>query len=104
MLQGALRELREETGLALLTSTLEHAFKAVAVFDHPDRSLRGRTITHAHWFDLGQCCLPEVAGADDAASAQWVPVAELADRESHFFNDHFHILNHFLAIVDSTNR
>lgn len=99
--QGAVRELREETGLALLESIMEGALKGVAVFDHPDRSLRGRTITHAYWFDLGQCRLPEVAAADDAAKARWVPVAELAGMEDRFFEDHFNMLDHFLAIADT---
>ncbi|WP_265943857.1 bifunctional nicotinamide-nucleotide adenylyltransferase/Nudix hydroxylase [Dechloromonas sp. A34] len=100
VLQGAIRELREETGLALLDSTLEAALTEVAVFDHPDRSLRGRTITHAHRFELGQCRLPEVAGADDAALAKWVPVAELPAMEGLFFEDHFNILDHFLSLAD----
>jgi bifunctional NMN adenylyltransferase/nudix hydrolase len=97
VLQGAIRELREETGLALLESTLEEHLKGVAVFDHPDRSQRGRTITHAHYFDLGPCRLPEVAGADDAADARWVQVADLAAMEEGFFEDHFHILRHFVS-------
>jgi bifunctional NMN adenylyltransferase/nudix hydrolase len=99
VLQGAIRELREETGLALLDSILEGALTGVAVFDHPDRSLRGRTITHAHRFDLGPCRLPEVAGADDAALARWIPISELAAMEDQFFEDHFNILDHFLAIA-----
>ncbi len=98
VLQGAIRELREETGLALLDSTLENALTAVAVFDHPDRSLRGRTITHAHRFDLGPCRLPEVAGADDAALACWVPIGELSGMEGLFFEDHFNILDHFFRL------
>lgn len=98
VMQGAIRELREETQLSLLDSTLEGALRAVAVFDHPDRSLRGRTITHAHWFDLGDCRLPEVAGADDAALAHWIPIAELASLEDRFFEDHFNMLDHFLGV------
>ena len=100
LLQGAIRELREETGLALLDSLIEKALKSVTVFDHPDRSLRGRTITHAHWFDLGDCRLPEVTGADDAAQARWVPIAELSGMEALFFEDHFNMLDHFLSIAD----
>lgn len=98
VLQGAIRELREETGLALLDPLLESSLKGVAVFDHPDRSVRGRTITHAHWFDLGDCRLPEVAGADDAAEARWLPLAELAGMEEEIFEDHFNILDHFLRL------
>lgn len=100
VLQGAIRELREETGLALLDSTLENSLKGVAVFDHPDRSVRGRTITHAHWFDLGDCHLPDVAGADDAAEARWFPLGELAGMAECLFEDHFNILDHFLKIAE----
>jgi bifunctional NMN adenylyltransferase/nudix hydrolase len=85
--------------IALLDSTMEESLAGIAVFDHPDRSQRGRTITHAHWFDLGQCRLPEVAGADDAADARWVPLADLLAMEEHFFEDHFHMLNHFLVVA-----
>ncbi len=99
VLQGAIRELREETGFALLDSELEAALAGIAVFDHPERSLRGRTITHAHFFDLKISRPPAVEGADDAAEARWVPVAELAARESEFFEDHFNILNHFLTLA-----
>jgi bifunctional NMN adenylyltransferase/nudix hydrolase len=99
VLQGAIRELREETGLALLDSTLEAAFKSVAVFDHPDRSLRGRTITHAHYFDIKHSKLPEVAGADDAAEARWLPISKLAAMEDQLFEDHFNILDHFLHLT-----
>ena len=90
--------MREETQLGLLDSTLEAAFKSAVVFDHPDRSLRGRTITHAHLFELGQCKLPEVHGADDAAQAQWVNIAHLQGMESQFFEDHFNIIDHLLGL------
>ncbi len=97
--QSAVRELEEETGLRLLPDTLSRALRGVAVFDHPDRSQRGRTITHAHHFDLGDRELPEVQGADDAALARWVPVSELAGMEAQFFDDHFHMLDRFLGLL-----
>lgn len=99
VLQGAMRELQEETGFALLPATLESLLRGTAVFDHPDRSQRGRTITHAHWFDLGDSRLPAVAGADDAAAAKWVPISELAALEGALFEDHFMILDHFLKLL-----
>lgn len=110
LLAGALRELQEETGLALATSaphvTREpHAnpelarCSEVAVFSHPARSLRGRIITHAHYFELGALpMLPAVAGADDAAAAQWIDIQTLRGLEEQFFDDHFHVLRHFLRI------
>ena len=97
--QSALRELAEETHLELLAQTMQGAFRASAVFDHPDRSLRGRTITHAHYFDLGDRELPEVRADDDAQSVAWVPIAEIAALEDRFHDDHFHMLDHFLGLT-----
>jgi bifunctional NMN adenylyltransferase/nudix hydrolase len=98
LLQSAIRELVEETKLGVLDSTMEGALVDVKVFDHPDRSQRGRTITHAHYFDLTSDALPSVEAADDAALVAWVPIAELAGMEEEFYEDHFHILDYFLHI------
>ena len=97
--QSCLRELEEETHLKLLEETMRRCLREVAVFDHPDRSQRGRTITHAHHFDLGERELPEVRADDDAAAVEWVPIAELAAMEDRFFDDHFHMLDHFLGLT-----
>ena len=97
--QSAVRELQEETGFHLLPSEMEHACKAMRIFDHPDRSQRGRVITHAFYFDLGQRMLPEIAGSDDAAEAKWVPIAELPSLEEQFHDDHFHLLDAFLGFT-----
>ncbi len=99
--QSCLRELDEETHLKLLEETMRRSLRSVAVFDHPDRSQRGRTITHAHHFDLGERELPEVRADDDAASVEWVPVGQLAAMEDRFFDDHFHMLDHFLGVTHS---
>lgn len=97
--QSALRELEEETGLRLPHASLRDHLRAQAVFDHPDRSQRGRTITHAFHFDLGQRELPEVHAADDAQSAQWVPIERVLALEDQFHDDHFHMLDHFLGLT-----
>jgi bifunctional NMN adenylyltransferase/nudix hydrolase len=97
--QSALRELQEETGFELLPQEMAHACKGMRVFDHPDRSQRGRVITHAFYFALGDRMRPEIAGSDDAAEARWVPIAELPSLEDQFHDDHFHILDAFLSIT-----
>ncbi|MDB5914467.1 MAG: cytidyltransferase-related domain protein [Ramlibacter sp.] len=97
--QSALRELQEETGFELLPAEMEHALKATRVFDDPNRSQRGRVITHAFYFDFGHRMLPEIAGSDDAAEARWVPIGELAAMEAQFHDDHFHILDSFLGLT-----
>ncbi|MGE4329704.1 bifunctional nicotinamide-nucleotide adenylyltransferase/Nudix hydroxylase [Diaphorobacter sp.] len=97
--QSCLRELAEETHCALPEADMQAALQCVAVFDHPDRSQRGRTITHAHYFDLGQAPLPDVRADDDAAQVQWTPIGQLAGMEEDFFEDHFHMLDHFLGLT-----
>lgn len=93
--QSALRELAEETGLSIGADAL----RAVQVFDDPQRSQRGRVVTHAHFFELPGSDLPAVQGGDDAAAAAWVPQAELAAMEDQFLDDHFLILDHFLGLT-----
>jgi bifunctional NMN adenylyltransferase/nudix hydrolase len=99
LFDGALRELHEETGLAMPPALMRRRLRRVAVFDHPARSQRGRTITHAHFFQLDHDELPEVKGGDDAAAAEWVPLERLPAMEAQFFEDHFHILDEFLRLT-----
>lgn len=94
---GAIRELKEETAIALDKKTLSSAIKGEHVFDYPDRSERGRTITSAFFLDLGSGPLPKVKGGDDAAKAFWLPLNEFFAREEEFFEDHYHIINYFVG-------
>ncbi len=96
VLQSAIRELAEETGLDVPQPQLRAALSQVTLFDAPGRSQRGRVLTHAHYFDLGQRPLPAIRAGDDAAAAFWVPQDELASLEERFHDDHFLILDHFL--------
>jgi bifunctional NMN adenylyltransferase/nudix hydrolase len=100
LLNAALRELREETLVTLPDSELRAAFRSVAVFDHPQRSQRGRTITHAHHFALppSASAPPRVEGADDAQAAKWTPIADLPNMTEELFEDHFQIIDHFLNV------
>ena len=66
----------------------------------PASSQRGRTITHAHYFDLGDAPFPVVQADDDAALVQWTPIDQLARMEEEFFEDHFHMLDHFLGLTE----
>ncbi|QIL81636.1 bifunctional nicotinamide-nucleotide adenylyltransferase/Nudix hydroxylase [Diaphorobacter sp. HDW4A] len=94
--QSCLRELVEETHCDVTPERLQQTLQSVHVFDHPDRSQRGRTITHAHYFDLGDAPLPAVQADDDAAQVLWMPISEIVKSEEMLFEDHFQILNHFL--------
>lgn len=102
LLQGAIRELTEETSLNVSDATLRDCLRHVKVFSHPRRSCRGRVITHAHhfaletsWFDE---TLPEIKAADDLESVDWVAITQLPALEEELFEDHFAILCSFLPI------
>lgn len=95
LVDGCLRELKEETGIKLHKNDLEKRIVRSHVFDHPERDLRGRTITHAYCIDLGAGDLPKVKGGDDAAKAWWMPLRDLC--EDDFYGDHFHIINYFVS-------
>jgi bifunctional NMN adenylyltransferase/nudix hydrolase len=98
VLQAAIRELVEETQIDVPEADVRAALRGVRVFDHPRRSQRGRVITHAHHFDLGDRPLPRVLGSDDAAHAEWVAIDQLPAMEPQLLDDHFHVLAHFLGL------
>ncbi len=97
VLQACLRELREETRLKLPLPVLRGSLKDRQVFDHPERSLRGRTITHAFHFDFPAGELPAVKGGDDADKARWFPVSKALEMGTELFEDHLYILEYFLG-------
>ncbi|MCX4162304.1 MULTISPECIES: bifunctional nicotinamide-nucleotide adenylyltransferase/Nudix hydroxylase [Paraburkholderia] len=94
---ACVRELREETGLKLPEPVIRGSLKDRQVFDHPQRSLRGRTITHAFLFSFPVGDLPRVKGGDDADKARWVPLNVFARMRNVMFEDHFDIAYHFLG-------
>lgn len=97
VLEACLRELKEETRLKLPQPVLRGSLKQQSVFDHPERSLRGRTITHAFHFEFPAGPLPAVRGGDDADKARWIPVSQALEMGSQLFEDHLHILEYFLG-------
>ena len=96
-LDGAIRELREETKIKVPEAVLRGSIRDHETFDDPYRSTLGRVITKAYHFKLpDDITLPKVKGADDAEKAKWVPISEL--REEDFFDDHFFIISYFLGL------
>lgn len=94
---AAIRELREETRLKVPAPVLKGSIRASQVFDHPNRSARGRTITHAYMIVLPDGPLPKVKGSDDAEWAGWVPLADL--KSEGIFEDHHDVIEYFKARV-----
>jgi bifunctional NMN adenylyltransferase/nudix hydrolase len=107
LLECALRELHEETGLEVEDRELRAGAGAVArrTFDHPERSDRGRIITEAFAIRLktgGADRLPSICarGGDDAKGALWMPLAECEGQPERFFEDHLAILEAFRDRLD----
>ena len=97
LLNGAIRELKEETKIKVPEKVLKGSISDHKTFDDPHRSTRGRTLTTAYFIELDDNeTLPKVTGADDAEKAVWVPFDEV-DR-TRMFEDHFHIIDHFTGI------
>lgn len=94
-----IRELREETKIKVPAPVLRGSIKNQKVFDAPDRSLRGRTVTQAFFIELADGELPDVRGGDDAVEgkkgAKWVPLSFV--REEELFEDHYSIIQSFIG-------
>ena len=102
---ACVRELREETGIKVPVPILRSFIKDHKVFDYPGRSTRGRTITHAFYFQVNSAGigtprhrqdLPEVKGGDDASHAFWLPTREIFEDGS-FYEDHADIISSFIV-------
>ena len=90
-----LRELREETKIKVPAPVLKGSIVNSKVFDDPERSLRGRTVTHAYLIELPPGPLPAVKGSDDAKKAKWVPISKIKEEE--MFEDHMNIIQSFIG-------
>jgi bifunctional NMN adenylyltransferase/nudix hydrolase len=86
--QGALRELREETQIDVPDKVLLGSIQHCQQFDDPYRSERGRVLTTTQLFHLPATgVLPTVIGSDDAEEADWILIDRI--KESMCFEDHF---------------
>ena len=103
--EGIIRELYEETGIDIPASVLRQSMEKVEVFQYPQRSMRGRIITHCGLICLqnrSSGTLPKVMGADDASSARWIPVRDVVESYRHkMFEDHYDMVLRMKTMVNS---
>lgn len=94
--EGAIRELKEETKIKVPRKILQSCIKETHLFDHPNRSARGRVITNAFFIELQDTVLPRIKAGDDAAEALWVTFNELEQLVDTIHEDHYSIIKYFL--------
>jgi len=97
--KNALKELREETKIDVPDKVITGSIVRDHDFDHPMRSLRGRTVTKAYYVQLNDTVLPKVKGGSDARSAEWIPLGDLHARQREIFEDHSMIIEFFTGNV-----
>jgi len=100
IIDSAIRELKEETKIDLPKPMLKNLVKEIHVFDNPNRSTRGRTITHAHFMEYNSKTFPKVKAADDLINVHWVPLNQLKMMSEDIFEDHLHIIDYFVNVID----
>jgi bifunctional NMN adenylyltransferase/nudix hydrolase len=90
--EGIIRELQEETSIEVSEPVLRSCLKHIDFFDHPKRSLRGRTITHAGLFILELNHLPKTKKQlSEVISVDWIPIHKFYQMRDEIFEDHFDI-------------
>lgn len=95
---ACIRELVEETGIKVPEKVLRASLANQGVFDDPDRSERGRTITHAFKFQLkDELELPHIKGMDDAAKARWFPMHKVFEMRDQMYEDHYFIIRFLMG-------
>jgi len=94
---SCLRKLKEETRIKVPLAVLKGSIVDNKVFDHPLRSVRGRTITHGYYIKLEDIELPKVRGGGDTTHAYWMPLSEVRNQPERFFEDHQQIIESFIG-------
>jgi bifunctional NMN adenylyltransferase/nudix hydrolase len=98
VLTAAKRELLEETALAVDDSFI---LSKTTLVDDPNRSMRGRMMTHVHQWRVCSYNKPTVVGGDDASEAFWLPIDEVYANKKNFFSDHYFIIaSHFPEVEE----
>ena len=97
LLDGMIRELREETKLKIPEPVLRGSIIKVDTFDAVKRSSRGRVLTTAYLIQLDDNqALPKVKASSDAKHAEWITLSKFYDMPEEMFEDHYHIAQNMI--------
>lgn len=100
LFESCIRELKEETKIGLPVKVIKGSFREEKIFDHPERSQRGRTISMAYLFVLDPSqTRPPVKGADDAVQAWWFSLDQIYNMRDQLFEDHYDIIRYLMSRV-----
>ncbi len=95
-----IKEIKEETSIRVASQILFGNLRKIETFDDPERSLRGRTITHCGLIVLDPVTsihtLPKVKGGDDASFAAWISLNEIESMKNNIFEDHYFMIKQML--------
>jgi bifunctional NMN adenylyltransferase/nudix hydrolase len=99
IVNGMIRELVEETKIAIPPDELKKCIVAQRVFDDPNRDPRGRLPPRRTMPKITRkkvkLSFEPVEGSDDADLAQWFPIAEI--KRSELYADHYMIIEALLG-------
>jgi bifunctional NMN adenylyltransferase/nudix hydrolase len=102
MFDAAIREAYEETNIDVPPGLLRGSLVKKEIFDHPDRSIRGRIVTLACLFKLDghdkKPGLPKTRAADDAKETQWFSISDFMKMSDIVFEDHQGIVTNLLGL------
>jgi bifunctional NMN adenylyltransferase/nudix hydrolase len=90
LVDAAVRELQEETRIEMSPAQLYGSIKDKEIFDHPDRSTRGRTITTCFLFKLNDVkTLPKVKPQlSEVSNVMWITIDRAQKNTDMWYEDH----------------
>jgi len=99
-LDGAVRELFEETGIKVSERVIRNCIIDSHVFDNPNRNEGIPRVSNAFYAEIepdfvgnNYPKLPKVSASDDAAEARWFSLSEIKNMK--LFDDHAEVIDYF---------
>lgn len=95
ILDSAIEVARDKTRLHLRKEWLINS----KTFDHPKRSLRGRTITTAHFWKLPDSYTYDISAGRNTSKVRWFEFSEVVRMSEELYEDHLDIIIDMLSVA-----